>query len=67
MSAQLWVQINHAGRQTPKISNPLRFAPSAIDLKLASKNFGQSQVLSKPSIMQIIKGFIISAVAAKLA
>ncbi len=54
---QLWAQISHAGRQTPKIVNPKPNAPSSIRLKLPSSQFGQPIAMTNEDIEKVIIRF----------
>lgn len=55
--AQIWMQISHAGRQTPKIVNPAPEAPSAVALKLPGGNFGMPVALTEERILDLIGRF----------
>ncbi len=46
----LWMQINHAGRQTPKLINPKPKAPSAVKLGLPGGQFGDPVALTEGEI-----------------
>lgn len=65
-NCQLWVQLNHPGKQSPKFLSPRPVAPSAIayqsDLK---KMFNPPQELSTDQIKEIIKRFAYAAAVAK--
>lgn len=50
----IWMQISHAGRQTPKIVNPTPEAPSAVALKLPGGNFGTPVALTEARILELI-------------
>lgn len=62
---QLWMQISHAGRQTPAIVNKTPKAPSAVPLGLPGGQFGQPQPLTEPEILDIIERFAVAAAAAR--
>ncbi len=62
---QIWMQISHAGRQTPAAVNKNPFAPSAVALNMPKGQFGQPQPLSEAQILEIIKGFAHAAQVAK--
>jgi 2,4-dienoyl-CoA reductase-like NADH-dependent reductase (Old Yellow Enzyme family) len=53
---QTWVQINHPGRQSPRILSPKPVAPSEVGLKISGQ-FGQPRALTGPEIEQIIDRF----------
>ena len=65
-NTQLWAQLNHPGKQTPKFIQSSPLAPSAIplegDLKL---NFNEPRELLEDEILSIIAKFVESAVLAK--
>jgi 2,4-dienoyl-CoA reductase-like NADH-dependent reductase (Old Yellow Enzyme family) len=62
---QLWAQISHAGRQTPKAVNPQPKAPSAIRLGLPGGQFGEPVALTVPEIRDIVRRFGVAAAACK--
>lgn len=53
---QTWVQINHPGRQSPRILSPRPVAPSAVGLKLSGQ-FAQPRALTGAQIEEIIDRF----------
>jgi 2,4-dienoyl-CoA reductase-like NADH-dependent reductase (Old Yellow Enzyme family) len=53
---QTWVQLNHPGRQSPRILSPRPVAPSAVGLKISGQ-FGQPRALTGEEIEQIIERF----------
>lgn len=55
--AQLWAQLSHAGRQTPKSVNPTPSAPSAVKLALPGGQFGDPRAMTKDEIKDIIARF----------
>ncbi len=61
----LWMQINHAGRQTPKIVNPTPKAPSAFGVHLPGGQFGKPIALQDEEIIELVDRFVIAAVAAQ--
>jgi 2,4-dienoyl-CoA reductase-like NADH-dependent reductase (Old Yellow Enzyme family) len=63
--AGVWMQLNHAGRQTPRTVNPKPKAPSAIALALPGKQFGQPVPLTEVEIEAIISRFANAAVMAR--
>jgi 2,4-dienoyl-CoA reductase-like NADH-dependent reductase (Old Yellow Enzyme family) len=63
--AGLWMQISHAGRQTPAVVNPRPKAPSAIPLALPGKNFGAPEAMTEAEIRDVIARFAIAAGAAR--
>lgn len=50
----LWMQISHAGRQTPRRVNPRPKAPSAVTVALPGKQFGEPVALTEAEILDII-------------
>ena len=62
--SHIWMQISHAGRQTPKLINPTPKAPSAIAIALPGGQFGTPVPLTGEEIEVLIGRF---AHAAKIA
>jgi 2,4-dienoyl-CoA reductase-like NADH-dependent reductase (Old Yellow Enzyme family) len=60
-----WMQIAHAGRQTPAIVNAHPKAPSAVPLGLPGKQFGTPLALSEPEILTLIDRFVHAAMIAR--
>lgn len=52
-----WVQLSHAGRQTPKIIAQQPVAPSAIGVQLPGNQFGRPRALEEHEIENIIDRF----------
>jgi 2,4-dienoyl-CoA reductase-like NADH-dependent reductase (Old Yellow Enzyme family) len=61
----LWMQISHAGRQTPAQVNKTPKAPSAVKLGLPGGQFGQPLALTEPEIVDLIARFAVAAKAAQ--
>lgn len=59
-----WMQIGHAGRQTPKYVNPLPKGPSRSHLQLLGQ-FGESEAYSHAEIVALIDQFANAAWVAK--
>ena len=59
--SRIWMQLNHAGRQTQKMINKHPKAPSNIGLKMGNGRFGVPKPLSEPEILQAIEGFVNAA------
>ncbi len=57
---QLWVQLNHPGRQCPKIVNKQPLSPSEVHLELLG-NFGKPKAMTEEDIQDVIKRFTRSA------
>ncbi|MEH3052730.1 MAG: NADH:flavin oxidoreductase/NADH oxidase family protein [Patulibacter minatonensis] len=53
---QTWVQINHPGRQSPRILSPRPVAPSAVGLKISGQ-FARPRELSGAEIEEIVERF----------
>lgn len=64
--AQLWAQINHSGRQCPRLVNSNPIAPSAIQLRIAG-NFGRPREATEAEIEDIIARFAHTAALVKAA
>jgi 2,4-dienoyl-CoA reductase-like NADH-dependent reductase (Old Yellow Enzyme family) len=66
--AHFWLQLNHPGKQSPKVLSPVPVAPSAVPFegKLA-KFFGTPRALTETEIYDVIVRFGESARIAKLA
>jgi len=63
---QLWIQLNHPGKQTPSFLSKTPVAPSSIPLgKGLDKVFNLPEELSEDDIWKIIKKFGVSAGLAK--
>ena len=65
--AQMWMQISHAGRQTPRAINPHPKAPSAIKLAMPGNQFGNPVALTDEEIEVLIERFVVAARAAEAA
>jgi len=63
---QLWVQLNHPGRQCPKIVNKQPLSPSDIHLDLLG-NFGKPKAMTEDDIHNVIQRFTRSAALVKKA
>lgn len=61
--AQIWAQLNHPGKQSPKFLNPEPLAPSAIPL--ASDMFAPPRALSEEEILEIIERFTTTSMILK--
>ena len=57
---QLWVQLNHPGRQCPKIVNKTPLSPSDIHLDLLG-NFGKPRAMTEIDIRDVIQRFTTSS------
>lgn len=63
--ADIWMQISHAGRQSPKIVATEPVAPSAVGLDLPGGQFGKPRALLAEEIPDIIARFAHTASIAK--
>lgn len=57
---QLWVQLNHPGRQCPKLVNKTPLSPSEVQLDLLG-NFGKPRAMTETDIEEVIARFTRSA------
>ena len=60
-NTQLWMQISHAGRQTPGEINSSPMAPSNIGLKIPGKNYGTPTPMTEDDILDVIERFVFTA------
>jgi 2,4-dienoyl-CoA reductase-like NADH-dependent reductase (Old Yellow Enzyme family) len=61
----LWMQISHAGRQTPALVNKSPKAPSAVKVGLPGGQFGTPVALTPAEIHDLIDRFVAAAVVAR--
>ena len=64
-NTHLWMQISHAGRQTPGEINSSPKAPSSVQLKIPGRNYGVPSALTTEEIQEIIKKFTFVAKIAR--
>jgi len=65
---EIWVQLNHPGKQTPKFLTQHPVAPSAVALKAPlDKHFNKPRALSEVEIQDLIQRFSSSAAVCKQA
>ena len=62
--AQLWMQINHPGRQSPRALSKQPVAPSAVGIKGAGQ-FAVPRALTAPEILEIVERFGRTAAVAR--
>ncbi len=55
--AQVWAQVSHAGRQTPKAINAIPAAPSAVKLGLPGGQFGEPRAMTGKEIKDVVVRF----------
>lgn len=63
--AHIWMQLNHAGRQTQKMINKHPKAPSDIGLKMGNGRFGTPSPMTVADIEKAIKAFVFAAKTAE--
>jgi len=63
--AHLWMQLSHAGRQTPATVTTEPVAPSAIEVKMPGGQFGKPRALTEDEILDIVHRFAFAAGIAK--
>jgi len=63
--AQLWMQLNHAGRQTPKLVASEPVGPSDIAVAIPGGRFGKPRALSGDEIRDVVRRFAFAADVAK--
>jgi len=62
---QLWMQISHSGRQTPRMINSRPLSPSAVAVELPGNRFGEPTPMSALDISDVVKQFTGAAAVAK--
>ncbi|MEQ8379673.1 NADH:flavin oxidoreductase/NADH oxidase family protein [Parvibaculum sp.] len=63
--AHLWMQISHAGRQTPALVNKEPVAPSAKPLDMPGAQFGKPRAMTGSEIADVIRRFAHAASVAR--
>ncbi len=63
--ADIWMQLSHAGRQSPKIVATEPVAPSAVELGLPGGQFAKPRALLSEEIENVIARFVNAASVAK--
>lgn len=64
-NTHLWMQISHAGRQTPKAVNPEPLAPSANALAMPGAQFGKPRAMTEDEILDVVRRFAYVATIAR--
>ena len=64
-NTQLWMQISHAGRQTPGEINSSPLAPSNIGLKIPGKSYGTPTPMTEEDILDVVDRFVFTAKIAR--
>jgi 2,4-dienoyl-CoA reductase-like NADH-dependent reductase (Old Yellow Enzyme family) len=64
---EVWPQLNHPGRQSPRMLSPVPVAPSAVAVQLPGKAFAQPRALSGPEIEALVDRFARAAALCKQA
>lgn len=62
---QLWMQINHPGRQTSRDLNGAPYAPSAVPLDLVGDKFAPPRAMSEAQVLDVIRRFTHVATVAR--
>ena len=60
-NTNLWMQVSHAGRQTPGDLNMRPVAPSDVGLKIPGRKYGTPKPLTNEEIEDVIERFIFTA------
>jgi 2,4-dienoyl-CoA reductase-like NADH-dependent reductase (Old Yellow Enzyme family) len=60
----LWMQISHAGRQSPRYVTRRPVAPSAVQLKILG-NYARPRALTEPEILDLVRRFAEAAAIAR--
>ncbi len=60
-NTHLWMQLSHAGRQTPALVTTEPVAPSAVEVELPGGQFGKPRALTSDEIKDIIQRFAFAA------
>ena len=63
--SHIWMQLNHAGRQTQKMINKHPKAPSNIGLKMGNGRFGTPSPLTLEEINKAVEAFVFAAKTAE--
>ena len=63
--SQLWMQISHSGRQTPRMINSRPLSPSAVAVALPGNRFGAPRPMSGADIGEVVKQFAKTAAIAQ--
>ncbi len=58
---ELWMQISHAGRQTPALISTEPVGPSAVQLAIPGGRFGKPRALNEDEILNVIDRFAFAA------
>ncbi len=64
--ADIWAQLSHAGRQTPKYVSREPVAPSSVAIDLPGEQFAPPRALAADEIVDIVNRFATAARTAKL-
>ena len=64
-ATEFWMQISHAGRQTPQTLSNEPLAPSSVQLKIPGKAYGVPKEMSEEDIQDVIKRFVFVSKVAK--
>ena len=64
-ATEFWMQISHAGRQTPQTLSNEPLAPSSVQLKIPGKAYGVPKEMSEEDIQDVIERFVFVSKVAK--
>lgn len=65
--AQIWMQINHPGRQSPRFLSPQPVAPSSVPLQVVKNAFAKPRTLTELEIEHLIERYAYTTAIAKKA
>ena len=63
--SRLWMQISHAGRQTPGEINMSPMSPSDVQLKIPGRKYGKPIPMTEEDIQDVINRFVFIAKIAR--
>jgi 2,4-dienoyl-CoA reductase-like NADH-dependent reductase (Old Yellow Enzyme family) len=63
--SRLWMQISHAGRQTPGEINMNPMSPSDVQLKIPGRKYGKPTPMTEKDIQDVINRFVFTAKIAR--
>ena len=63
--SRLWMQISHAGRQTPGEINMSPMSPSDVQLKIPGRKYGKPIPMTEEDIQDVINRFVFTAKIAR--
>lgn len=63
--SKVWMQISHAGRQTPGEINMSPMSPSSVQLKIPGRKYGKPVPMTEEDIQDVIRRFVFTAKVAR--